>query len=560
MNDAVRFQTLYTISRALHEHSTDLQRLFQTLIALTGEALAVRHGCLIAFEDYTRIEHVYVLGATDKTGLDFTLWEALLKRGTVGYVYHSDRTVVIRNIQTDPRWIPLPEVTFLPTTGSAISISLGKPGHKYGVLLLAHPDVDYFTKTHVDLLEEIARLASTAVAGALEIQTARTGDRRYYALFEGAVVPIILTDVRGVIQDVNDKACDFLGYPRGALLRIPLTDIHASGKDTFNPAELVASDKQESSVRTTMYDVDGKAIPALVRARKVNLEGKAAIEWVIQDITAQMELEQLRKDLAAMVYHDLRGPLTNIVGSIYKLSSVLQNHENPAVLKLLHIGLRSTRQLQRMVDSLLDIQRLEEGRTILNRQPVEVRVLLTDAVQLVQPIATEAGQRLLFEAGKDIPTIAIDSDMIMRVLINLMENAVKYTPTEGTIRVSVARDHDQVIFKVSDSGPGIPADMLHRVFDKFSRVKYQGAPKGVGLGLAFCRLAVEAHGGKIWVESEPGNGSDFIFRLPLIEPSREDAFTEQEPEPKDEIPEPRPALSAADTHPVRPPNIKRATA
>jgi signal transduction histidine kinase len=105
--------------------------------------------------------------------------------------------------------------------------------------------------------------------------------------------------------------------------------------------------------------------------------------------------------------------------------------------------------------------------------------------------------------------------MILRVVTNLIENAVKYTPHGGFIKLGAEVQDNMVRVSVADSGPGIPQNMQNQIFDKFSRIKYNGAPKGVGLGLAFCRLAVEAHGGRIWVESEPGHGSNFVFSLPL---------------------------------------------
>src|SRR5690606_6575834 len=135
---------------------------------------------------------------------------------------------------------------------------------------------------------------------------------------------------------------------------------------------------EETVFRTTAMNDQKEEVPVTVRGRGIRLGQRDLIEWVEQDVTAQMELEQLRRDLAAMVYHDLRGPLQSIKGSINKLGQVLANHENPAVWTLLQIGIRSTRQLQRMVDSLLDIQRLEEGRAVLNRKPVELQVLLGD--------------------------------------------------------------------------------------------------------------------------------------------------------------------------------------
>jgi signal transduction histidine kinase len=167
-----------------------------------------------------------------------------------------------------------------------------------------------------------------------------------------------------------------------------------------------------------------------------------------------------------------------------------------------------------MVESLLDIQRLEEGKAVLDPKPTSMHSLLANAAQLVQPMALESNQRLLFNLDGELPFVTVDADMILRVITNLLENAVKYTPMGGAIKLGAAVVEGCVRISVEDSGPGIPKHMQRQIFDKFSRVKYRDAPKGVGLGLAFCRLAVEAHGGQIWVESEPGQGSVFYFTLP----------------------------------------------
>ena len=152
---------------------------------------------------------------------------------------------------------------------------------------------------------------------------------------------------------------------------------------------------------------------------------------------------------------------------------------------------------------------------MLDRKQTSLHNLLANAAELVQPLATEANQRLQFSIASNLPFIKIDQDMIQRVIINLMENAVKYSPEGGSILLGAEVHQNEIRIKVGDSGPGIPKHMQRQIFDKFSRVKYDGAPKGLGLGLAFCRLAVEAHGGSIWVESEPGQGSVFYFTLPL---------------------------------------------
>jgi K+-sensing histidine kinase KdpD len=153
-------------------------------------------------------------------------------------------------------------------------------------------------------------------------------------------------------------------------------------------------------------------------------------------------------------------------------------------------------------------------------------VLLADAAQIVLPSILSAGQKLQFDMASNMPMVEMDNDMILRVVINLLENAHKYTPEGGTLTLAARVDMDKIYFSVADTGPGIPNDLQLQIFDKFNRVKYQNAPVGIGLGLAFCRLAVIAHGGQIWVESDAKSGSKFIFTLPLISAPKDDLFAE----------------------------------
>lgn len=512
-----RYEVTYSIARKLHQLHLDQHKIAQTALSMTGNALEVRYGCLLTFKDDYSIDHAYILGAEGGATVSVELWNLLLTQGLVGFVRHSQRTIIIRNINTDPRWPTLPNAPYIPQAGSAIGLPLKNQDNVYGVMLLIHTELDYFDQQRVEVLEEIALVTSAALGNALDFHAVRTSDARYQALFEDSVVPVILTDTRGLIVDVNARACDFLGRDRGALLHLSLSKIHPMEQAIFQGRLQAIIHGEETVFRTTAMNDQKEEVPVTVRGRGIRLGQRDLIEWVEQDVTAQMELEQLRRDLAAMVYHDLRGPLQSIKGSINKLGQVLANHENPAVWTLLQIGIRSTRQLQRMVDSLLDIQRLEEGRAVLNRKPVELQVLLGDAAQLVQPLAMESGHKMSFALGSNLPLVLMDGDMIMRVVINLMENAIKYTPEDGVIVLSAEVQDQQLRVGVRDSGPGIPREMLRQVFDKFSRVKYKDAPKGVGLGLAFCRLAVEAHNGHIWVESEVGQGSEFIFTLPITQ-------------------------------------------
>jgi len=523
------FEALYQFSRALHREGLDTRRIIQTTLVHAGEMIGVKQGCLITFQGDDSIQSAYILDA-DKAAEEASaeLWETLLDRGLIGFVYHAHRTVVIHNIKTDPRWPELPDLPTMPKQGSVIGTPLYRGGDVFAVMLLMHSEINFFDPAKVKLLEEISELVAGAMNNALRYDTDKHTLTNYDALFQSAVVPIVLTDLDGQIIDLNQQAVDLLGYEREALLQHPITAINnidagpweAEGLNSLEPEEPVFFCAAAKSA-------EGKEIPVILRIRRIQRDMNDVVEWVQQDITAQKELDQLRQDLSAMIYHDLRGPLASIRGSIYKLAQVLANHENPAVLTFLQLGIRSIRQLRRMIDSLLDVQRLEEGNKILNRNPIELRVVLADAIQLVQPLAIEADQRLKFDwDDKDMPMLNIDSDMILRVVTNLLENAIKHTPEGGTITLGAHKKGDhKVCVSVKDSGQGIPKDLQSQIFDKFVRLKYKNAPQGVGLGLAFCRLAVDAHGGEIWVESEPGNGSEFIFTLPLDLPTPDNAMT-----------------------------------
>jgi signal transduction histidine kinase len=216
-----------------------------------------------------------------------------------------------------------------------------------------------------------------------------------------------------------------------------------------------------------------------------------------------------------MIYHDLRSPLANIVSSLDVIEAMLPPDADPSQRSLLRIAIRSTERIQRLTNSLLDVRRLEAGQPVTNQQLISPASLSNDAVETVLPVLTNKNQEISILIPDDIPQVWVDPDMIRRVLTNLLENAVKYTPAGSKISVGAQATDGQVLMWVQDTGPGIPPGEQDRIFDKFTRLHGRSGPRGFGLGLAFCRLAVEAHGGRIWVESGPESGACFMFTLPV---------------------------------------------
>jgi signal transduction histidine kinase len=218
-----------------------------------------------------------------------------------------------------------------------------------------------------------------------------------------------------------------------------------------------------------------------------------------------------RDDVLAIVAHDLRNPL----GAINMYAQIVDDSLPADSRTRGHVGtIQSlTGQMDRLIEDLLDVVRIETGRLRLEAIPVAAGDLVAGVVEMMRPKATEKGLELEASVPFDVPTIEVDRDRITQVLSNLLGNAIKFTPEGGQISIRAEPGADEVQFFVSDTGPGIPGSDLPRIFDRFWQAK-MGKRAGAGLGLAIAKGIVEAHGGGIRVESELGKGATFAFRIP----------------------------------------------
>jgi signal transduction histidine kinase len=209
--------------------------------------------------------------------------------------------------------------------------------------------------------------------------------------------------------------------------------------------------------------------------------------------------------------HDLRNPLTVIQSALELLE--VDADSQPQVLPIMRQGLQ---RMLNLVTSILDVNRLESGQMPLEREPTLLPGFVDEVLAVQKVLADERSVRLHNDLNGALPPVTIDTELIGRVLQNLIGNAIKFTPAGGEVHVSAHRDTGdtrRVVVSVSDTGPGLPAEVQARLFQKF--VRGSGPGRGSGLGLAFCRLAVEAHGGRIWADSAPGQGAAFNFTLPV---------------------------------------------
>jgi signal transduction histidine kinase len=266
--------------------------------------------------------------------------------------------------------------------------------------------------------------------------------------------------------------------------------------------------------------------PILLKARiGACLERKAAHDREMQlfgqcrqDYLRLQELEKLRDDLTHMIIHDLRTPLTSVISGMQTVEVIGNLNEDQQ--EMMGIALGGGETLLGMINDLLDVDKIENGALQLEYVLLSAGDLVADAVSQIARLAKINNLTLVQQVAFDLPPLRGDENTLRRTLVNLLGNAVKFTPPGGTVTVSVQHGEDSrdVVFSVSDTGEGIPPEAFGRIFEKFGQVesRRRGRKMSTGLGLTFCKLAVEAHGGSIKVDSVPDEGSTFSFTVPLI--------------------------------------------
>ncbi len=238
--------------------------------------------------------------------------------------------------------------------------------------------------------------------------------------------------------------------------------------------------------------------------------------------------EERRDSLVNMLVHDLRTPLTSLVSGLYTLNEVAQL--DGVAQNLLDISARGAKSLSRMIDTILDVSRAEAGLLVLDREPVLPLSLAALATEEVEQLILKKSLSLALDIAPEMPVFDADKAKLKRVLINLLGNAIYHTPSKGRLKISVefCSDEENFLWCVSDTGSGIPTGELENIFEKFGQVASPSySQANSGLGLTFCKLVVEAHGGRIWAESQLGQGSQFYFTIP---PATENSANETSPE------------------------------
>jgi signal transduction histidine kinase len=402
-----------------------------------------------------------------------------------------------------------------------------------GIIFLESADQNAYQIEDITFVMQLATQSTIAFDNIRLIEWMMESRNRLQVILDSMQEAVIMFDIEGQITLANPRVRPLLGLSpeqisgqRVARLieqrellfaeRIGLDDetLCALFINLKDPPTITLDRATYQITTNRTFFIDRTSVPVVDNNSGVIM----GLLMVFSDRTEERELANAREDLSRMIVHDLRSPLTAVSTSMKLLNEVApaETSVGKLILRTTDVSQRALRKILGLVDSLLDIAKIESGTITLDIESIALRPLAENVKIELSPLAEE----LNIQVDVIIPAelkLAIDHEKIERVLLNLMDNALKFTPTDGLIQVRTtpAREPDRVRVEVVDTGPGIPDDAKGRIFDRFEQVENsKGHRRGTGLGLTFCRLTVEAHGGQIWIEDNPAGGSIFVFTLP----------------------------------------------
>ncbi len=345
--------------------------------------------------------------------------------------------------------------------------------------------------------------------------------RQQEILLDAVADGICGLDRQGKVTFANPAAARLLGAPVDALIGKPVHELlhgaadadHECGKDCA--LRSAAGQIGGAAGEDTVYRADGTSFPAEYALTPIRAQGRFPGSVLsFRDISQRYALDRLKDEFISTVSHELRTPLTSIRGALGLLSSGILGEVNEKATNLLRIALTNSDRLVRLINDILDLERIQSGREPLAFRGVQLAEVVSQAIEDMQPMADAAGVQLIHDTTK--VEISADPDRLLQVVTNLLSNAVKFSPPNSPVCVMLRPGVTGVILSVIDHGRGIPADKLETIFGRFQQVDASDSRQkgGSGLGLAICRTIVLQHSGRIWAERNPVRGSTFRIFLP----------------------------------------------
>lgn len=466
-------------------------------------------------------------------------------KGIVGHVAETQQYAIVDDAQNDPRFFANVSDSVGYEVHTILCVPIVIKGRTIGVIELLNKRDGHFTQEEANRLTRMAATIGVAIENARLFQQVTTVRDRVEAIVNSTADGILMADMHGTVVTANPTAAQLFGLRTEALFGQQLDELLNELRNrasNINIPSWLNDDNAQEIVELELSGPQRRFIRHFmlpVRETDGAVIGRLAL---FQDFSKERELAQLREDYTGMLVHDLRAPLTAIMNGIMMVKRGLGGPISDQQHELLGIAHQGSQTMLEMVNTLLDIAKMEQGRMNLNLEPLSPYALIDETLDRLRGNAQSQRVDLAQQLAVGLPLIEADREKLVRVLQNLLDNAIKFSPTGATVtfganalRITDSANgtkhqagalqlppigHGEwIIFWVRDLGPGIPPQYHDRIFEKFGQVRERKV-RGTGLGLTFCKLAVEAHGGRIWLQSAEGAGSTFALALPLMQDQR----------------------------------------
>ena len=351
----------------------------------------------------------------------------------------------------------------------------------------------------------------------------RDAATRLKATLDNVLDGIVTIDDHGNIDSFSAGAEQLLGYQAGEVIgqnvKLLMPAVHASGHDTYlatyratRVPHIMRMPREVDARRK-----DGRLIPVELGVNEISVGNQIRFIGVLHDISERRRAERMQREFVATASHELRTPLTSIIGALGLLRNGAAGPLSTAVQKLIEVAHRNGERLARLVNDILDIEKADSGQFNLALEVLSLRAIAAESVDANQAYATRFGVNLALTPPTSDPACLVDRARLHQILTNLISNAVKFSPRDGQVKVTLSQDHETAVIAVTDHGPGVPQDFRAHLFEKFAQADSSDSRHGggTGLGLSIAHALVDHMGGHIEVESVEGEGATFRVRLPL---------------------------------------------
>lgn len=511
----------------------DIQQIGDLVLGYATDATQALQGVFILRdEESRRLEVIAQRGYPENT---FKSLE-VLTHGLAGNVLSSGRIARVGDVRQESGYLPL-----VAGTQSQLIVPIQRGREIVGLIQLEADVANAFSEEDSYFVGQLASQAVIAVDNVHLFRRITEARDRLQVLLDAMEEAIILIANSGQIALANPRVA-LLNLSPGQLLNKNVSDLledqqlqlaarlgfQSNARMRQFLADLPHMRGWQDSDRTS-YEIQAEHGLLYIQRQIIAVRDEGGhsigVLLVFYNRTEEQELTKAREELSRMIVHDLRSPLTAVTTSLRLLRDVVpkENDVRSIIEATTDASQRAVRKLLSRVDALLDISRMESGQLTLDTEPTELATIADSVCVELSPLAHELNVQIAAQVGDQIPLLDIDPDKIERVLLNLVDNALKYAPQDSAVYIRAykagtndAKEHF-VRVDVIDHGPGVPDEYKQRLFDRFVQIEgRRKVRRGVGLGLTFCRTVVEAHGGRIWIEDNPEGGSIFAFTLPVV--------------------------------------------